>query len=274
MKLRRSRLLSLVREDQLVTVFKANLNDPRILEIAGLCGCDAVWICNEHVPNDWTNLEHQIRAARLHDVDTLVRVTKGSYSDYIRPFEADATGIIVPHVGSAAEARQIVDWVRCHPVGRRPLDGGNTDGKFCLIPITEYTRHTNEERVVILQIESPEALEQVEEIAAVPGFDGLLFGPGDFSHRIGKVGQIDAPEVVAARRRVAAAARRHGKFTMSSGLFPPLSDLIEEGTRVFNIGADVLALGTYVKQRLELLRGQVATLPGGPKTGARSPYGG
>ena len=90
MKLRRSRLLSLVREGQLVTSFKANLNDPRVIEIAGLCGCDAVWICNEHVPNDWTNLEHQIRAARLHDVDTLVRVTKGSYSDYIRPFEADA----------------------------------------------------------------------------------------------------------------------------------------------------------------------------------------
>ena len=91
MKLRRSRLLSLVREGQLVTSFKANLNDPRVIEIAGLCGCDAVWICNEHVPNDWSNLEHQVRAARLHDMDSLVRITKGSYSDYIRPFEADAT---------------------------------------------------------------------------------------------------------------------------------------------------------------------------------------
>ena len=180
----------------------------------------------------------------------------------------------MPPVPSAAGARPFVDWWRCHPVGRRPLDGGNTDGKFCLIPITEYARHTNEERVVVLQIESPEALEQVEEIAAVPGFDGLMFGPGDFSHRIGKVGQIDAPEVVAARRRVAAAARRHGKFTMSSGLFQPFSDLIEEGTRVFNIGADVLALGAYVKQRLEVVRGHVESLPHGLKPGPRSPYGG
>ena len=179
MKLRRSRLLSLVREGQLVTSFKANLNDPRVIEIAGLCGCDAVWICNEHVPNDWTNLEHQIRAARLHDMDSLVRITKGSYSDYIRPFEADATGIIVPHVGSADEARQIVDWVRCHPVGKRPLDGGNTDGKYCLIPITDYTRHTNEERVVVMQIESPEALANVEAIAAVLDVgDGVADLPG------------------------------------------------------------------------------------------------
>ena len=274
MKLRPSRILSLVRQGQLVSTFKVNLNDPRVIEIAGLCGCDGVWICGEHVPNDWTNLENQIRAARLHNMDSLVRVAKGSYSDYIKPFEADATGIIVPHVGSADEARQIVDWVRCHPVGKRPLDGGNTDGQYCLIPITDYLRHTNEERIIVMQIESPEALANIEAIAAVPGFNGIMFGPGDFSHRIGLVGQVDHPDVVAARKRVGAVARRHGKFVMSSGLFQPFSDLVAEGHQVFNIGADVIALGGYAKQRLELLRGQVDALPGDLKPKSRSPYGG
>ena len=117
MNTRPSRILRLLRAHQFPTVLKANLSDPRVLEIAGLCGTDAVWLCNEHVPNDWIALENQIRAARLHDVDTLVRVTRGSYSDYIRPLEADATGIIVPHVTSAAEAREIVEYVRFHPVG-------------------------------------------------------------------------------------------------------------------------------------------------------------
>jgi len=60
-----------------------------------------VWLCNEHVPNDWLNLEHQIRAAKLFDMDTIVRVSKGSYSEYIKPFECDATGIMVPHIASA-----------------------------------------------------------------------------------------------------------------------------------------------------------------------------
>jgi 4-hydroxy-2-oxoheptanedioate aldolase len=274
MKLRPSRILSLLRQGQLATTFKVNLNDPRVIEIAGLSGCDGVWICGEHVPNDWTNVENQVRAARLHDMDSLVRVAKGSYSDYIRPFEADATGIIVPHVASGAEARQIVDWVRCHPVGKRPLDGGNTDGQYCMVPITDYLRHTNEERIIVMQIESPEALAKVEEIAAVPGFNGLMFGPGDFSHRIGKVGQVDDPEVVAARKQVAAAARRHGKFVMSSGLFQPFGDLIAEGHQIFNIGADVIALGAYAKQRLELVRGQVDALPPELKPKVRSPYGG
>lgn len=253
MNIRSSRVLKLLREGSLATVQKINLSDPRVIEIVGLCGVDAVWLCTEHVPNDWIGLENQIRAARIHNVDTFVRVARGSYSDYIRPLEADATGIIVPHVESADEARQIVAWVRFHPLGQRAMDGGNADGKFCLLPVTEYIRHSNEERAVVLQIESPEALENLDEIAAVAGFDGLLFGPGDFSHRIGKPGQLHAPEVVAARKRVATAARRFGKFVMASGLSAPVSELVAEGYQVFGIGADVVGLSTFIKHRLSLV---------------------
>lgn len=272
MKPRSSRILQLLADHQLPSVFKLNLADPRAVEIAALSGIDAVWLCNEHVPNDWLNLENQIRAARIHNVDTLVRVGRGSYSDYIRPFEADATGIIVPHVGTVDEARQIVDWVRFYPVGQRALDGGNLDGQFCLMPFEEYLAHSNRERLVILQIESPEALEHVEKIAAVPGFNGILFGAGDFSHRIGKAGQIDHPVVAAARQRVGAACRQHGKFAMSARITEPLTELVAEGYRVMSVGADVIGLGGYIQQRLQLVRGHIAALPAELKPGPRSVY--
>lgn len=272
MKTRPSRVLKLLSEGRLPTILKINLADPRVIEIAGLSGVDAVWLCNEHVPNDWVGLENQIRAARIHNVDTIVRVARGSYSDYIKPFEADATGIMVPHVSGADEARQIVEWVRFHPLGKRAMDGGNMDGQFCLLPVDEYMRHTNAERIIILQIESPEALEKVDEIAAVPGFNGLLFGPGDFSHRIGKAGQLDAPEVVDARRRVAAAAMRHGKFAMTAGLIAPFPTLVEEGYRLFGVGADVVALTGYVKQRLDLVRDHAQALSEHQKLKLLSPY--
>ena len=272
MTTRASRILRLLAEGQLPTVLKVNLSEPRVIEIAGLCGLDAVWLCHEHVPNDWLSIENQIRAARVHDIDALVRVGRGSYSDYIRPFEADATGIIVPHVASEDEARQIVEWVRFHPVGKRALDGGNIDGQFCLLPQAEYLQHANTEVILLFQIESPEGLEQVEAIAAVPGFDGLLFGPGDFSHRIGKVGQLDAPEVAVARKRVAAAGRKHGKFVMAAGLYAPFGDLVAEGHNVFGIGADVIGITSYVKQRLELLQSHITALPAALKPAARSPH--
>lgn len=230
---------------------KSNLSDPRIVEIYGLCGLDAIWLCNEHVPNDWSNLENQIRAARVHDMDTIIRVAKGSYSDYIKPFEADATGIMVPHVTTADEAREIVDAVRFHPLGRRAMDGGNVDGKFCMLPVDEYLNHSNRERMVILQIESPEGLENVEAIAAVEGFDILMFGPGDFAHRLGKAGQVMASEVVEARKRLAASARKHGKFLMTSGMFASRAELAAEGFQLFNLGSDITILGAQVRARIE-----------------------
>jgi len=152
-----------------------------------------VWLCNEHVPNNWINMENQIRAAKLYGVDTFIRVEKGSYSDYIRPFEADAMGILVPHVTTADEARRVVEWTRFKPVGRRPLDGGNADAKFAAVPLADYIAYSLNEQYVILQIESPEALENLESIAAVPGYDMLCFGPGDYSHLIGKPGQTGSP---------------------------------------------------------------------------------
>ena len=250
MKLRTSRLLRELRVGQSATCFKLNLADPRIIELAGLAGFSAVWICNEHVGNDWFNLENQIRAAKLHDMDTIVRVEKGSYSDYVKPFEADATAIMVPHVTTAEEARHIVEMTRFQPLGRRAMDGGNVDGIYCLIPLADYIQHSNTERVLIFQIESPQALENVEKIAAVPGFDFLLFGPGDFSHLIGKPGQVNDPEVVAARRRVAAAAKANGKFLMAPGMMASRAVLEEEGFRAFNLGADVIGIGQYCKDRM------------------------
>ena len=243
MKPRPSRILRELRSGLNPTVLKLNLIDPRIVELAGLAGASAVWLCNEHVPNDWLNLEHQIRAAKLYDMDTIVRVNKGGYSEYVKPFECDATGIMVPHIANADEARAVVDMIRCHPLGRKPLDAGNMDGLFCQISLAEYAHHCNTEKFIILQIESPEALEQVDEIAAVPGFDCLLFGAGDFSHRIGKLGQATHPDVVAARKRVAAAALKHGKHVAVASLYGQREQLIEEGTRIFTLGADVIELG-------------------------------
>lgn len=250
MKLRSSRLLREMRAGQSSTCFKMNMGDPRLIELCGIANYSSIWLCNEHCTNDWFNLENQIRAAKLYDMDTIVRVEKGSYSDYIKPFECDATAIMVPHVTTAEEARHIVEMTRFHPLGRRAMDGGNIDGVYCQIPVKDYIEHTNSERVLIFQIESPQALENVEKIAAVPGFDFLLFGPGDFSHLLGKPGQINDPEVAAARKRVAAAARANGKYAMSPGMLAPRAVLEEEGYRAFGLGADVLGLAQYAKDRM------------------------
>jgi len=272
MKLRSSRILRTLRDNRYVATMKLNLTDPRVAEMAGIVGVDALWLCQEHVPGDWMTLEHTIRAALLHDMDTLVRVSKGSYSDYIRPLEAGATGIIVPHVESVAEAKQIIEWTRFHPLGNRALDGGNTDGAYCTVPMTDYLLHSNTEKLIVLQIESPLGLSHVEEIAALPGFDGFLFGPGDFSHRIGKAGDLTDPEVTIARKRVAAAARKNGKFAMSAGIYTSFAELVKDGHNIFNVGSDVGAITQWFQQRMEFLQDSIKGLVESPAANGESPY--
>src|SRR5690606_11830718 len=128
--MRPSRILKDSANGKLATCVKSNFSDPRIVELAGMTGFSAIWICNEHVPQDWKDVEETVRAAKIHDLDVIVRISKGSYRDYIRPLEADAAGIMVPHVTSAAEARAVVEMCRFLPLGNRALDGGNADGGF------------------------------------------------------------------------------------------------------------------------------------------------
>lgn len=260
MKLRDSRILREVRRGQVAACAKINLSDPRVVELCGLAKYSGVWLCLEHVPNDWQMIEHSVRAAKVHDMDVIVRVSRGSYSDYIRPFECDAAGVMIPHVESADEARQIVDCCRFQPLGRRALDGGNVDGAFCQAPLNEYLHHANTERFLILQIESPEGLENVEEIAAVPGYDFLLFGAGDYAHRIGKPGQYTCGEVEEARCRVERAAADHGKLCMGVGILLEAPQLKERGYYLVNVASDVVGLGTYLAAQRGILESGPAAL--------------
>ena len=259
MEMRTSRVLRKLRAGEVVNCFKLNTMDFAPVEIAGMCGFDCIWICNEHIPNDWVTMKSQILAAKVYDVDTLVRVERGCYSDYIKPLEIDATGLMVPHVMSKADAESVARMTRFHPVGRRPIDGGNQDGAYCMIPMEEYVEQANRERFVFIQVEDPEPMEELEEICEVPGIDMIFFGPGDFSHGCGILGQWDSPIIKDARKRIAETARKHGKFAGTTGSVETTPELVDMGYQFINIGADVIGLGTYCKGLIEGWRKAIGT---------------
>jgi len=253
--MRPSRVLAKLRAGQAVSCFKLNLDSSRAAEIAALAGFDCLWTCMEHVPNDYALIERQINAAKIYDVDVVVRVARGGYSDYIRPLELDAAGIMVPHIMSATDAKRVANMTRFHPIGRRPVDGGNADGKYCGIDFCDYLKQANEQRFVIVQIEDPEPLKELDEIASVQGIDMLFFGPGDFSHAIGVPGNWDDSRIADARQRVAVAARKHGKFAGTVGSPANMEDLIALGYQFINLGADVIALANNCGSIVESFSG-------------------
>lgn len=243
--MRRSSVLQKLRSGKNVSCIKINLSDPKVCEIAAIAGFDCVWVDQEHIGQNWSALEAAIWATKAHDTDIMVRVPRGAYNNYIKPLEMDATGIMVPHIMSLADAREIVHHTRFYPVGRRAIDGGNADGGYTALDFGSYLKQANEQRFVVLQIEDPEPLDELEAIAALPGYDMLFFGPGDFSQGIGAPGVWDHPKITETREQVAALAKKHGRFAGTVGSPDNLKRLHETGYQFVSIGADVVGLKNY-----------------------------
>jgi len=257
--LRPSRVLRKLRDGGVAVSFKLNLADPRAVEIAALAGFDCVWLCREHVPNDSLTLENMVRAAKIYDVDTVLRVARGGYSDYIHGFEMDAAGIMVPHVMGVEDARKVVRMTKFPPLGRRAVDGGNADGHYGRVPAGEYIASANRERFVIFQIEDPEPLDEVEAIAELPGVDMLFFGPADMSVALGKAGRMDDPEVQAAGRRIVTAAVRAGKVAGTVSKPDALRKWVDLGCRFINVGGDVGSLRRSAQELMERVSEELAS---------------
>ena len=242
MNMRKSRVLAKMRKGETAISMKLNLTCARGAEIAAMCGCDCIWIDMEHCPATYQTVEEIIRAAKIYDVDVLTRVARGSYNDLIRPLEADSAGIMVPHLMSLKEAKEIVYYTKFHPIGRRPLDGGNADGKFCMVPGADYMKQANEERFVVVQIEDPEPLEDLEEICKLPGIDMIFFGPADFTQGIGAPLDFGNKKVSETRELIAKTAKKYGKFAGTTGSADNIKELSEMGYDFVNIGSDVTYL--------------------------------
>ena len=253
--MRTSRVLDKLRAGEGAHIFKLNLESARAGEIAAQAGYDAIWTCLEHVPTDISLVEKQVWAAKAYNCDVMVRVARGSYSDCIVPLELDAAGIMVPHIMSLEDAENVVRMTRFHPVGRRPIDGGNADGEYCGADFQEYLRFANRNRFLAVQIEDPEPLDDLEKIAQLDGIDIIFFGPADFSHGIGAPGDFSHPLVVETRKRVAEVCREYGKFAGTTSNVDNVQDWVDMGYRFISLGADVLGLRPYCDRLMQILRG-------------------
>jgi 2-keto-3-deoxy-L-rhamnonate aldolase RhmA len=125
-----------------------------------------------------------------------------------RFLEDGAAGLMVPFVNTAEEARQLVRAVKFPPMGERGLDNAGFDSDFMSHSIEDYVAWASRETFLTVQIETPAAVRNIDEIAAVEGIDFIFIGPGDLGLRLKLDREFDLDESWA---RVAAACRKHGK---------------------------------------------------------------
>lgn len=217
--------------------------DAKLTEMIGLCGFDCVWIDWEHQDITDHDIFHMCLGARAAGCEPMVRIRRSDYWSYFRPLEMGATAILVPHVMNADDARWVVRNSRFAPAGLRGMDGAEAACDYYMRDMREYMQWANENIIVGVQIEDREAVETIDEIAAVEGIDLLFVGPGDLSQSYGIPTQMDSPLIREAKERVAAAAKANGKWWGStSASAEATQELLAQGALFIVWGAAVILL--------------------------------
>lgn len=176
--------------------------DATLVEVLALQGWDFIVFDGEHGVIEPRDCEHMVRAAELREVTPIVRVTTNQAPVILRYMDSGAHGLHVPWVNSGAEAEAVVRSVKYHPRGIRGLAGIRAADYGQRAPLGEYVQQANAETLVIIHIETMDAVERLPEIVAVEGLDVIFIGPTDLSHSLGVPGQVQHPTVQAAMQRV------------------------------------------------------------------------
>lgn len=232
-----------------------NLGSSVTVEIAGLAGFDWVLIDHEHGPGGEDTMLHQLQAAASTPAFPVVRIAWNEAPKFKRALDMGALGVMVPYVNTAEEARAAVAAMRYPPHGVRGVAkfnrGAGFGGDF-----EEYYLHAHERLVTAIQIETVEAVNNIDAIAAVDGADVLFVGPTDLSYNMGLRDQLDHPTFVAALQKVTAAAQKHGK---AAGILVQTAAMV---AKCRELGYTFMALGSDGAAVRAGLLGFVATMKG------------
>jgi 4-hydroxy-2-oxoheptanedioate aldolase len=198
------------------------------------------WFDMEHTDFATADLEIGILAARAHGCDSFVRMPMTNYAAVTRVLEAGAGGVMAAQIKTVDEAREFVRWAKFAPMGVRGLNTMGYDADFGKLPAKDFLVRANQRSYVAIQIETVEALECVEQIAALEGVDFLFVGPADLSVNLGVPGDFLNPKCRAALERVGRACKAQGKTWGVVPFGPEHTRVcVDNGCRMLSIAADV-----------------------------------
>jgi 4-hydroxy-2-oxoheptanedioate aldolase len=183
-----------------------------IVELCGIAGFDYVVIDCEHSAIDFGACEEMVRAAELVGITPIVRVPGHDSRKILRYLDIGAQGIMAPNVVSSDEARAIVDAARYAPVGKRGLGPGRAARYGFVESLGDYARQANEQVLVIAQLESVRALDDLDAIVGVRGIDAFMLGTADLSASMGYPGERTRSEVLDVKQRIVSTVLSAGRI--------------------------------------------------------------
>ena len=234
---------------------------PGIGHIMKSAGCDFTLFDMEHSGFSIETVKSAVRYMQAADLPAIVRVPSREYHHIARICDMGAEGIMLPMVGTAAEAKKIIDSIKYYPEGMRGVALQVAHDDYRPGAVIDKLAAANRRTTVFTQIETAEGVENAAAIAAVPGVDCLWVGHFDLSVSLGIPGDFDNPKFKSAIDRVIEAARKSGK---ALGRLVPT---VELGLEIFAQGFDFVCYSGDVW----VLHNALAEAVGKLKSGAEKP---
>jgi len=236
-----------------------------VVEMYHETGFDAIMIDREHTALNSETIREHIRLARALDLPCMVRAADSSYHEVCRVLDQGADGVFMPRIRSRREAEAYVANVKYPPVGIRGIGPSTCPaGKYVgWNHSTEMAKYFNENLVIGIQIETAEALANVDDILLVPGIDVAVVGNDDLSLGMGILGQFDSPEYIEAVKSVIAACERHCVLPGIAGGDPTwVRYWHDQGMRLFWCAADIVSMWNATRSGIAAIRGRLAAAEG------------
>lgn len=219
-------------------------------------GFDWLFIDMEHNSMSIDTAAQISVAAQDAGITPIVRVPGFEHFHATRALDGGAQGVVIPHVDTAEVAKQMVDNTKYPPMGHRSVTSALPQIDFGSYPIGELTPAINAATMVVVMVETPTGVENVEAIAAVKGVDSILVGTNDLCMEMGMPGQVGDPKVEAAMERVIAACRANGVHPGLGGVYDPstMQRYVDMGMRFILAGSDMSFMIAAGSERAKFLR--------------------
>jgi 4-hydroxy-2-oxoheptanedioate aldolase len=216
----------------------SSLSSNYTVEVIAGAGFDWLLLDSEHSPADLENLLTQLQAAAPYPSHPVVRVAWNDMVTIKRVLDIGAQSLLVPYVSSADEAKNAVSFTRYPPAGVRGVAGTTRATRFGRVQ--DYARRAHEEICLLVQVETQQALDNIDAISAIDGVDGIFIGPADLHASLGHAGEIANPKV---KPLIEDAIRRIRKSGKAPGILTPneadARHWLECGALFIAVGSDV-----------------------------------
>jgi 2-keto-3-deoxy-L-rhamnonate aldolase RhmA len=230
----------------MVTVFES----PEIAKMLKVCGLDFFIVDCEHGPFNFGSVANILAMARECGITAMVRVPEPRREAILKFMEMGAAGLLLPNTDTPEQAQTLVECAKYRPLGRRGVSLLRAHAGFEKVESpTQYMQDINADTLLMAQIESPLAVQNVEAILAVEGIDAAFMGPNDLTQNMGIYAQFNHPDYLAAVDRVIAAAKKAGKFSGTHLVTPAaLKPWIDKGMTINLCGTDADYLMKMARQ--------------------------